>query len=84
MDLLYLWYRRLKCFAKFIGTEGYFDDRIGPLTAWRIATAIHPSEDLIKWWLGTGWMGPGSHCYVYPCGDVVGFGYEFKGNGRQA
>lgn len=79
MDLIYLYFKRLRCFVKFIATEGYFNDRIGPITAWGIAISIHPSEDLNKWWLGTGWMGPGSCCYVYPFGDVVGFGYGFKG-----
>lgn len=67
MELLKLYWQRSVCWCKFVGREGYdpgFWFRIGPITAWGVACAIHPLEDINKWWLGTGWMGPGSHFYV--------------------
>jgi len=66
MELLCLWFRRVKCFLRFIGTKGYFNERIGPIIAWRVATNIHPPEDVNRWWLYTGWMGPGSEMYLCP------------------
>ena len=30
------------------------DYYVGPITAWRVACAIHPWEDIGKWWLRTG------------------------------
>lgn len=63
MELLRLYWRRLRCWFEFVGREGYFPgwrDRIGPMTAWRVACSIYSMEDLKKWWLGTGWMGPGA------------------------
>jgi hypothetical protein len=66
MELLRLYWRRLSCWSRFVGREGYFGDTIGPVTAWRVACSIHPLEDLTKWWLGTGWMGPG--CPDWYCG----------------
>lgn len=58
MELLRLYWQRLGCWCGLVGRDWY--GRIGPVTAWRVACSIHPLEDLKKWWLGTGWMGPGA------------------------
>ncbi len=58
MELLRLYWRRLWCWGSLVGREGFANDIFGLVTAWRVACSIHPLEDLKKWWLGTGWMGP--------------------------
>ena len=68
MEYLKLCWRRLSCWRRFVGQDGYFEGTtIGPVTAWRVAKAIHPLEDLNKWWLGSGWMGPGAPDWY--CGE---------------
>jgi hypothetical protein len=53
MDFIKLYLQRLGCIWHLWGSAP-----ISLITAWRVACAIHPIEDLTKWWLGTGWMGP--------------------------
>jgi hypothetical protein len=70
MEWIALFLRRSWCWCEFIGRQGYgegFWDRIGPITAWRVACAIHPWEDIGKWWLRTGHIkvGPRKFWTVY-------------------
>jgi hypothetical protein len=62
VELLKLYYRRVRFWLRFVGRDWY--GRIGPVLAWELACIIHPLEDLNKWWLGTGWLGPGTDFYI--------------------
>jgi hypothetical protein len=62
MDYLRLYWRRCLFWIKIVGHDG--DLWLGPKVAWDVACIVYPIEDLNKWWLGTGWMGPGTNVYI--------------------
>ena len=68
MEWIALFLRRVWCWPAFITLRPAPDDYyVGPITAWRVVCAIHPWEDLGKWWLRTGHLkvGPRKFWTVY-------------------
>ena len=55
MEWIALFIRRTLCWWKMLELHPLPDNYyVGPITAWRVACAIHPWEDIGKWWLRTG------------------------------
>ena len=56
MEMFALFLYRVRCWWGVLGLNPAPDDYyVGPITAWRVACAIHPWDHIEKmWWLRTG------------------------------